>query len=76
MVVCLNCSYKESNIPLHPCFQLIANSEQILNARVSRRLISMEKVHPFEVCLKYLSLLRNKFQVEESQLHFGAALHV
>jgi len=36
--------YKPSNIPQHECFELIANSEQILNSRISRRLITMKKV--------------------------------
>ncbi|XP_069106178.1 tRNA (guanine(10)-N2)-methyltransferase homolog [Argopecten irradians] len=41
-------SYKEENIPTHPCLRRIANCEQVLNCRISRRLITMEKVKPFE----------------------------
>ncbi|OWF53424.1 tRNA (guanine(10)-N2)-methyltransferase homolog [Mizuhopecten yessoensis] len=41
-------SYKEENIPTHPCLHRIANCEQALNCRISRRLITMEKVRPFE----------------------------
>jgi tRNA (guanine10-N2)-methyltransferase len=42
--------YKPENIPQHQCLQLIANTEQTLNQRVSRRLITMQKVkQPDEV---------------------------
>ncbi|KAK3579848.1 hypothetical protein CHS0354_015263 [Potamilus streckersoni] len=40
--------YKEENLPSHPCLQLIANCEQVLNSKVSRRLITMEKVREFQ----------------------------
>ncbi|XP_033726459.1 tRNA (guanine(10)-N2)-methyltransferase homolog isoform X2 [Pecten maximus] len=40
--------YKEENIPTHPCLCRVANCEQVLNCRISRRLITMEKVQPFE----------------------------
>ncbi len=38
--------YREEEIPQHPSLRLVANSEQVLNARYSRRLITMEKVPP------------------------------
>ncbi|XP_060069116.1 tRNA (guanine(10)-N2)-methyltransferase homolog [Ylistrum balloti] len=40
--------YKEENIPTHPCLHCVANCEQVLNCRIARRLITMEKVHQFE----------------------------
>lgn len=46
-------SYKESNIPRHPCFELVANSEQILNVRVSRRLLTMEKTRHYQVPVNF-----------------------
>ncbi|XP_077990460.1 tRNA (guanine(10)-N(2))-methyltransferase TRMT11-like [Glandiceps talaboti] len=36
--------YSLNQIPAHPCLCLVANSEQILNGQISRRLITMEKV--------------------------------
>lgn len=36
--------YKEEEIPQHPALRLIANSEQILSTKFSRRLITMKKV--------------------------------
>lgn len=36
--------YCEENLPTHPCLNLIANSEQVLSAYVSRRLLTYEKV--------------------------------
>ena len=35
--------YTEENIPKHSCLQLVANSEQVLSAYVSRRLLTYEK---------------------------------
>ena len=39
--------YKEEEVPRHPALRLVANSEQVLTTRYSRRLITMEKVTPF-----------------------------
>ncbi|XP_062592085.1 tRNA (guanine(10)-N2)-methyltransferase homolog [Saccostrea cucullata] len=39
--------YKEENIPHHPCMKLMSNCEQVLNKRISRRLITMEKCQPY-----------------------------
>ncbi|KAE8744251.1 hypothetical protein FOCC_FOCC009171 [Frankliniella occidentalis] len=36
--------YCEENLPKHPCLNLISNSEQILSAHISRRLLTFEKV--------------------------------
>lgn len=36
--------YCEENLPKHPCLKLVANSEQVLSAYVSRRLLTYEKV--------------------------------
>ena len=38
--------YKEEEVPRHPALRLVANSEQVLTTRYSRRLITMEKVSP------------------------------
>lgn len=40
-------NYKEENIPHHPCMRLVSNCEQTMNLRISRRLITMEKIHPY-----------------------------
>mmetsp|Transcript_24031 Transcript_24031/g.33078 ORF Transcript_24031/g.33078 Transcript_24031/m.33078 type:complete len:476 (+) Transcript_24031:158-1585(+) len=40
--------YTETDIPSHPALRLCANSEQILTRRWSRRLITMEKLRPFD----------------------------
>lgn len=37
-----------SDLPLHPCFSLVANSEQRLTLYFSRRLITLEKCKEFE----------------------------
>ncbi|GLI63539.1 hypothetical protein VaNZ11_006528 [Volvox africanus] len=42
-------TYDEADIPQHPALKLVANSEQILTSRYSRRLITMEKVQPYDV---------------------------
>ena len=39
--------YREEEVPQHPALQLVANSEQVLSTKFSRRLITMEKVAPF-----------------------------
>ncbi|GFR46055.1 hypothetical protein Agub_g7525 [Astrephomene gubernaculifera] len=41
-------TYDEGELPYHPALQLVANSEQILTSRYSRRLITMEKVRPYD----------------------------
>ena len=38
--------YREEEIPQHPALRLVANSEQVLSTKFSRRLITMEKVGP------------------------------
>lgn len=43
--------FKESDIPTHPCLQLISNSEEPLSLRWSRRLITMEKIIDFDPAL-------------------------
>jgi tRNA (guanine10-N2)-methyltransferase len=40
--------YVDADLPLHPCFNIVANSEQKLTMYFSRRLITMEKVKVFE----------------------------
>lgn len=40
--------YVDDDLPLHPCFKVIANSEQKLTMYFARRLITMEKIKEFE----------------------------
>ena len=47
--------YREEEVPQHPALQLVANSEQVLSTKFSRRLITMEKVAPF--CRSKLAFL-------------------
>lgn len=35
--------YSQAEVPAHPALALVANCEQVLNARYSRRLITMQK---------------------------------
>lgn len=37
--------FATDHIPQHPCLKLVANSEQKINSTISRRLITMEKIH-------------------------------
>lgn len=39
--------YNEDGLPKHPCLELVANSEQILNTHTSRRLLTYEKLVEF-----------------------------
>eukprot|EP00026_Physarum_polycephalum_P008318 Phypoly_transcript_08400.p1 GENE.Phypoly_transcript_08400~~Phypoly_transcript_08400.p1 ORF type:complete len:501 (+),score=85.46 Phypoly_transcript_08400:219-1505(+) len=39
--------YSESDLPLHPCLKIIANSPQIMSSLWSRRLITMEKIKDY-----------------------------
>jgi len=41
-------TYQPSDIPKHPCFNLISNCEQVINTKWSRRLITMEKITQFD----------------------------
>lgn len=47
----LRSEYEEENLPNHPCFKLIGNSEQILSTYASRRLLTYEKTHESEVMI-------------------------
>lgn len=40
--------YKQDILPRHPCLKLVANSEDFLTLKVSRRLITMEKVAHYD----------------------------
>ena len=44
--------YREDILPRHPCLKLVANSEDFLTLKVSRRLITMEKVAPYDEARK------------------------
>jgi tRNA (guanine10-N2)-methyltransferase len=41
--------YSEDRLPMHPCFQLVANCEQVLTKFTSRRLLTLEKLHEPQV---------------------------
>ena len=41
--------YSEAEVPGHPALALVANCEQVLNARYSRRLITMRKARHMRV---------------------------
>jgi tRNA (guanine10-N2)-methyltransferase len=36
--------YTESEVPRHPCFSIVGNSDQPMQMRWSRRMITMEKI--------------------------------
>jgi len=42
-------NYVESDLPLHPCLQIVANSPQIMSSLWARRLITMEKIKEYSV---------------------------
>ena len=44
----LSRDFREEELPSHPCLRVVANSEQRLSQFWSRRLITMEKVHPYD----------------------------
>eukprot|EP01119_Soliformovum_irregulare_P023685 TRINITY_DN8320_c0_g2_i1.p1 TRINITY_DN8320_c0_g2~~TRINITY_DN8320_c0_g2_i1.p1 ORF type:complete len:481 (-),score=122.02 TRINITY_DN8320_c0_g2_i1:242-1552(-) len=44
--------YTEEDLPLHPCFEMIANSEQPLTMKWRRRLITMIKIREYHSDLK------------------------
>lgn len=41
-------TYKEDQLPCHPMLQLVDNTEQLLTTRYSRRLVTMQKVQPYD----------------------------
>lgn len=43
--------YTEEQLPVHPCLELLANSEQILSNCTSRRLLTYKKIKEPEVCI-------------------------
>lgn len=68
----------ESHFPKHPCFTLIANSEQILSTRWSRCLITMEKSAKYteemamEAHQKHLDFKDNHTQLLEETREKGS----
>eukprot|EP01094_Clydonella_sp_ATCC50884_P029160 TRINITY_DN9039_c1_g1_i1.p1 TRINITY_DN9039_c1_g1~~TRINITY_DN9039_c1_g1_i1.p1 ORF type:complete len:453 (+),score=84.59 TRINITY_DN9039_c1_g1_i1:116-1474(+) len=40
--------FKPTDVPTHPCMELLAYSEQPLSGRISRRLVTMEKIAQFD----------------------------
>ncbi|XP_053374550.1 tRNA (guanine(10)-N2)-methyltransferase homolog [Mercenaria mercenaria] len=55
-------TYTEENIPTHPCLQMVHNCEQKLNTRLSRRLITMEKVKDFSDGIQEAEVRVDHFQ--------------
>ncbi|XP_072175830.1 tRNA (guanine(10)-N(2))-methyltransferase homolog [Diadema setosum] len=54
--------YSEDQIPQHPCLQMVANDEQILNSSISRRLITMEKKqHVIESTFSQATICKDKY---------------
>ncbi|KAJ7968142.1 tRNA (Guanine(10)-N2)-methyltransferase like [Quillaja saponaria] len=73
----------ENHFPDHPCFKLIAVSEQILSYRYSRVLLTMEKTCPYteEVAeaarIKHIEFRENHVKwLEEGNLHSAVFSHV
>eukprot|EP01105_Mastigella_eilhardi_P004242 TRINITY_DN1563_c0_g1_i1.p1 TRINITY_DN1563_c0_g1~~TRINITY_DN1563_c0_g1_i1.p1 ORF type:complete len:309 (+),score=76.26 TRINITY_DN1563_c0_g1_i1:863-1789(+) len=46
--------FKDSDIPQHACFELVGNSEQPISTVWARRLITMEKVKPYDPSYKVI----------------------
>jgi tRNA (guanine10-N2)-methyltransferase len=53
--------YSEEKLPMHPCFQLVANSEQVLTTYTSRRLLTLEKLQEPKVQYSLISDLYSLF---------------
>ncbi|KAF4350754.1 uncharacterized protein LOC115720686 [Cannabis sativa] len=67
---------EEDHFPEHPCFKLIASSEQILSSRYSRVLLTMVKVSPYteEIAeaarLQHIEFRENHVKwLEDGKLH-------
>jgi hypothetical protein len=69
-------AYDDSEVPQHPALSLVANTEQVLNSRYSRRLITMRKARTRRCPMLpfinprlglWLSLPRTKSQVLNSR---------
>jgi tRNA (guanine10-N2)-methyltransferase len=67
--------YKESDLPRHPCFQIVANSEQPLSTKFCRRLITMEKVIPFDP-EKHTNLLAMTYNFDEEPAHANLPMKI
>ena len=44
----VRCRHGKEEVPRHPCFELVANSEDKLTQLISRRLVTMKKVRAYE----------------------------
>ncbi|CAI5962718.1 unnamed protein product [Closterium sp. NIES-64] len=64
--------YLPEEIPGHPCLKLVANSEQILTKRWSRRLVTMVKVAPYSGDMAAAHVAAHEWfrkkQIEESRM--------
>ena len=61
VTVLCTCSYKASNIGRHRCLRLVANSEQMFNCRIARRMITMEKVDHYQARAAFSCVLSRSF---------------
>eukprot|EP00850_Spirogloea_muscicola_P008336 SM000044S15983 [mRNA] locus=s44:346557:354690:- [translate_table: standard] len=52
-------SYRDDELPTHPCFTLVANCEQVLTQRWSRRLLTMEKCAPYSLEVELTAAARH-----------------
>eukprot|EP00850_Spirogloea_muscicola_P000378 SM000001S04780 [mRNA] locus=s1:2135765:2141850:- [translate_table: standard] len=52
-------SYRDDELPMHPCFTLVANCEQVLTQRWSRRLLTMEKCAPYSLEVELAAAARH-----------------
>eukprot|EP00029_Vermamoeba_vermiformis_P002226 TRINITY_DN12601_c0_g1_i1.p1 TRINITY_DN12601_c0_g1~~TRINITY_DN12601_c0_g1_i1.p1 ORF type:complete len:600 (+),score=172.00 TRINITY_DN12601_c0_g1_i1:31-1830(+) len=67
--------YKDSDLPQHPCFKVVANSEQPLSSKYSRRLITVEKVIAYDEAA-HGNLPQIKYALEEEPAHANLAMKV
>ncbi|XP_021899993.1 tRNA (guanine(10)-N2)-methyltransferase homolog [Carica papaya] len=68
--------FPENHFPEHPCFQLVASSEQILSSRYSRVLLTMIKIGPYTkeieeaARLKHMEFRENHVKwLEDGNIH-------
>eukprot|EP00271_Cylindrocystis_brebissonii_P008870 TRINITY_DN23399_c0_g1_i1.p1 TRINITY_DN23399_c0_g1~~TRINITY_DN23399_c0_g1_i1.p1 ORF type:complete len:512 (+),score=78.13 TRINITY_DN23399_c0_g1_i1:226-1761(+) len=59
----------EMALPRHPCLRMVANTEQILTKRWSRRLLTMEKIRPYtEEMARDAATVHEDFRVNHTRL--------
>ena len=63
LLPCMRAEYSEDDLPAHPCLEQVANSEQVLSSKMSRRLITLVKARPCAFFLPSPLPLRYRFIV-------------